>query len=426
MSVEKGQLYEMEITKLGDSGEGIAHYKDMNIFVSGAVVGDFVKVKITEIKKTYATGKIVKMIRSSKLRTVPPCPHFRTCGVCQIMNMDYQKGQLTYKQGVVETALSQYESLKSAKVLPILGMKDALRYRTTALYSLGQGHSGIKLGFYEKASHKVVDVEDCLLQHDSHIKINQVIRTFIAEFGLLTYDEGSHKGQLRQVLIRESHANGDLMVVIIVNAKQLPKDTLLAERLVKAVPQIKSVVINENTLKANRGLGPINKQVYGDATLEDELMHMTFTLHPETDFPANVEMAETYYKSLMDFAKLPKEATILNLYPSDAVLKSILEQEAKTVLGAVDLPKLLEESHSIDLAVLDPPKKGCDAAKIDSLLQLAPQKIIYLSNKPSVMARDLNAICESGLYEVTLVQAVDLNPMMTQVDCLALIEKKLV
>lgn len=426
VSVEKDQLYEMEITKLGDSGEGIGSYKGMNIFVGGGVVGDFVKVKITGIKKTYAMGRVVKLIQASKLRTEPACPYFRTCGVCQIMNMDYQKGQLSFKQGVVVDALSQFEGLKDTKVLPILGMRMPLRYRNMALYTVGQGNVGVKLGFHEKGSHKVVDVQDCLLQNVSHIKINQVIREFITEFGIQTYDEGSHKGLLRQILIRESDVTGDLMVVFVLNGRQIPKDSILVERLLEAVPEIKSIIINENTLKASRCLGPNNRVISGDETILNKMGNVEFAISPQTEFPVNSLQAEVFYRTIFGFAGLKGEETVAQLYNADDVLATILIQKSKLVVSATEIPKLLDESTPVDVLVIEPTKKGCDAEKIETIFKLAPQKMIYISGKPSIMARDLNAICESGLYEVKKVQAVDLFVMMTNVDCIALIEKKLV
>lgn len=450
MSVEKDQIVQVEITDLGESGEGIGRYEGLTIFVNGGIIGDTVKVKIQTVKKNYAMGKVVKMVKESPFRVEPPCPYFRKCGGCQIMNMDYTLGQLGYKEKVVKDAIARIGGFTDVVVEPIIGMKNPLRYRNKGQYPVAAGKNGTEIGFFEKASHKVVDIQDCLLQSELHVRVNQTIRDFVTEFKIKIYDEKDHKGLLRHVMIRHSEALGGVMVVLVVNGGELPKESILRDRLLEAIPEIKSLILNENTSKGNRVLGFKNRVIAGSETIEDQIGKLKFEISPLSFFQVNPSQTEILYGKALEFADLKGDETVFDIYCGIGTISLFLAEKAKKVVGieviaeSIEdakanalrngydncefvvgkaeevLPKLYEEGYKADVVVVDPPRKGCESELLKAVLELGPEKIVYVSCKPSTLARDLKILCESGLYEVVKVQPVDQFPMTSHVEAIIL------
>lgn len=454
MSVEKDQIVQVEITDLGESGEGIGRYEGMTIFVNGGIVGDTVKVKIQTVKKNYAMGKVVKMVKASAVRVEAPCPYFKRCGGCQIMNMDYSKGQLAYKEKVVKDAMERIGGFAGIKIETIIGMENPLRYRNKGQYPVAEGKNGTEIGFFEKASHKVVNIEDCLLQSERHQLINQIIRDFVSEFKIKIYDEKSHKGLLRHVMIRHSESLGGIMVVLVVNGPELPKESILRDRLLEGVPAIKSLILNENSSKGNRVLGFKNRVIAGAETIEDTIGKLKFEINPLSFFQVNPSQTEVLYGKALEFADLKGHETVFDIYCGIGTISLFLAERAKKVVGievvkeSIEdakanalrngynnceffvgkaeevLPKLCEEGYKADVVVVDPPRKGCEPELLQTILDLSPEKIVYVSCKPSTLARDVKILCESGAYEVVMVQPVDQFPMTSHVECVVKLEKR--
>lgn len=454
MSVEKDQIYQVEIIDLGESGEGIGKYEGMTVFVDGGIVGDVVKVKINTVKKNYAMGKVVKMLKPSTFRVEPPCPYFKKCGGCQIMNMDYTKGQLVYKEKVVKDAIERIGGFTDVDVLPIIGMETPFRYRNKGQYPVAQGKHGVQLGFFQKGTHSVVNIDDCLLQSEQHQIINQIIRDFIVEFGIKIYDEKTHKGMLRHVMIRHSEALGEIMIVLVVNGEYLPKEAILRERLVESVPELKSLIVNVNTAKGNKVLGDKNRVLAGAETIADQIGNLKFNINPLSFFQVNPVQTEVLYAKALEYAGLSGDETVFDIYCGIGTISLFLAQKAKKVIGveliqeAIDdakanaanngfdncefhvgkaevvIPKLYEAGYKADVVVVDPPRKGCEPEVLETILAMAPQRIVYVSCKPSTMARDLKILCESGAYKLAAVQPVDQFGHTVHVECVVKLEKR--
>lgn len=453
MSVAKDQVVEIEIVDLGDGGEGIGRFEGMTLFVDGAIIGDRVKVKIHTVKKNYAIGKVVGLIQPSSFRVEPECPHFRKCGGCQIMQMDYEQGQLSYKAKVVKDALERIGGFKDLSIEPIIGMKNPLRYRNKGQYPVQMDRAGqLALGFYEKASHTVVNVSDCLLQSESHALINQLIRDFIIEHNVSLYDEHTHKGILRHVMIRNSQSGG-LMVVLVINAKSIRRESLLVEKLKSAVEKLESIVINVNESKGNRVLGFENRVIYGTPSISDHIDDLKFEISPLSFFQVNPVQTEILYQKALEYAELTGKENVVDIYCGIGTISLFLAQKAKKVVGVelIDaaiadakanalrngfdntefhvgkaeevIPSLYEQGLSADVVVVDPPRKGCEREVLETILKMAPQRIVYVSCKPATMARDLKILCESGAYEVVKVQPVDQFPHTSHVEAIILMTR---
>lgn len=459
MSVAKDQIYDIEIVDLGDGGEGIGRFEGMTVFVDGAIIGDLVKAKIETVKKNYAIGKIVKLVSASPLRVEPPCPHFRKCGGCQIMNMDYERGQLAFKEKVVKDALERIGGFSDVTVEPIIGMAEPFRYRNKGQYpiqfgKLDDGSLGTKIGFYQKGSHDVVDLRDCLLQNESHVAVNQAIRAYISKHKVTLYDESSHKGLLRHVMIRHSEVTQDLMVVLVVNGGGLPQESDLVELLKNAVPHLKSLIINENKAKGNRVLGFNNRVLWGTETITDHIGNLKFEISPLSFFQVNPIQTAVLYGKALEFAALEGKENVVDIYCGIGTISLFLAQKAKRVVGVelieaaiIDakanaarngfdncdfhvgkaeevIPKLYEAGLTADVVVVDPPRKGCEPEVLETILKMNPDRIVYVSCKPSTMARDVKILCESGQYHIAKVQPVDQFGMTGHVECVVGLERK--
>ncbi len=453
MSVEKDQIYQVEIIDLGESGEGIGKYEGMTVFVDGGIVGDVVKVKINTVKKNYALGKVVKMIKPSAFRVEPACPYFKKCGGCQIMNMDYTKGQLFYKEKGVKDAIERIGGFTDVEVLPIIGMETPFRYRNKGQYLVAEGKQGVQIGFFQKGTHSVVNIDDCLLQSEQHQIINQIVRDFVMEFGIKIYDEKTHKGMLRHVMIRHSEALGEIMVVLVVNGEYLPKEAMLRERLVEAVPELKSLIVNVNTAKGNKVLGNKNRVLAGSETITDQIGNLKFNINPLSFFQVNPVQTEVLYAKALEYADLSGDETVFDIYCGIGAISLFLAQKAKKVIGieliqeAIDdakanaanngfsncefhvgkaetvISELYEAGNKADVVVVDPPRKGCEPEVLETILAMAPKRIVYVSCKPSTMARDLKILCESGAYKIAAVQPVDQFGHTVHVECVVKLEK---
>lgn len=453
MSVAKDQKIEVEIIDLGDAGEGIGRVDGLTFFIEGGLPGDLVEAVVTQVKKNYAVAKLIKVKRPSEGRVEAACPVFKQCGGCQIMSLDYEKAQLPFKQKVVQDALARIGGFKDVVVEPIIGMQSPNRYRNKGQYPVAMQGPLAQIGFYKKGSHQVVDVKDCLLQAENHGTINQIIRDFVIEFKIPVYDEATTKGILRHVMIRNAK-DGSTMVVLVVNANGLHHENELKKRLVEAVPGIQSIVINTNKSKGNRVLGFENRVIHGSETIVDHIEELVFEISTLSFFQVNPKQTEVLYGKALEFAGLKGTETVVDIYCGIGTISLFLAKEAKKVIGVelvepaiIDaranatrngfdncefhvgkaeevLPKLHEEGQKADVIVVDPPRKGCEPEVLESMLKMAPERIVYVSCKPSTMSRDLKILCVEGGYEIVKVQPVDMFPHTTHVECVVKLEKR--
>ena len=454
MSVAKDQKIELEIIDLGDGGEGIGRLDGLTFFVEGGLPGDVVEAVVTQVKKNFGIARLIKVVKPSENRIEPACPYFKHCGGCQIMSLDYEKGQKPAKEKMVRDALERIGGFKGIAIEPILGMDNPYRYRNKGMYPVAANGKLADIGFFKRGSHRVVDVRDCLLQVEAHGVVNQIVRDFVAEFGIEIYDEYKQTGILRHVMIRHSEMTGELMVVLVVNANGLVNESILKDRLVEALPNLASFVININKDKGNKVLGSKNRIVHGVENITESIDSLMFQISPLSFFQVNPVQTKVLYQKALEFADLKGKETVFDIYCGIGTISLFLAQKAKKVVGvelvntAVKdakgnafkngykncefhvgkaeevIPMLYETGYKADVVVVDPPRKGCDPQVIETIIKMAPDKIVYVSCKPSTLARDVKLLCENGLYEVTAVQPVDMFPQTVHVECVVKLEKR--
>ncbi|MDH8679102.1 23S rRNA (uracil(1939)-C(5))-methyltransferase RlmD [Fusibacter bizertensis] len=450
--MESEVFMEVEITDLGDSGEGVGRHEGMTVFVPGGLPGDLVMCKVIEQKKSFAKAKLLHVKEPSPHRIDAPCEIYDQCGGCQIQDYAY-KAQLELKQSMVENALKRIGGIE-CEVAPIIGMENPFRYRNKGVYPVQGTFDKPKIGFYKKQSHTVVNAKDCLLQDIQNASIINAIRKHMKDFKVSPYDPRFKSGSLKNVMIRKSEATGEVMVVLVTAGSKFSMTKTLVESLLKACPSIVSIQQSIQPSNSIKGLGETSKLLYGKETIKDKIGGLSFEISPSSFYQVNSVQTEKLYAKALEFAALSGTENVYELYSGTGTISLFLAQKAKWVYGieiiseAVDnalenakvnqienvsfilgdaeeeIAKLYEAGHSADVVVVDPPRSGCEGTVIESILAMAPQRIVYVSCKPATLARDLKMLCDGGAYKVTKVQPVDVFGHTAHVECVALIEKK--
>lgn len=449
--VQKNEKILIDIVSIGEAGEGIGRIEGFTVFVHGAIPGDKVSAKIVKVKKAYAVGKLEQVVAPSSDRIKPPCPYVNMCGGCQIQHVDYN-AQLEYKQEFVQSSMTRIGKI-DVEVSPTIGMDDPFRYRNKGQYPVGGTSDAPAIGFFKARTHEVIDVEVCRLQSESADRVVGIIREELPKLDWPIYDEKTGKGFLRHILIRTAYKTGDLMLVFVVKGNKLRGAQRLIDRLLAEVPEIKSIVLNENKSKGNRVLGFNNKTIWGDDKITDYIGDLTFEISPVSFFQVNPVQTEKLYGKALEFAELTGEETVFDIYCGIGTISLFLAQKAKKVIGveivedAINdakanalrngfdntefhvgaaekiIPELYDKGYKADVVVVDPPRKGCDEIVLQTIANMNPDRIVYVSCKPSTLARDLRILEDLG-YKTVKVQPVDMFPHTGHVEtCVQLVKK---
>ncbi len=452
LPVSKGQEVEIEILSLGDGGEGIGRIDGFTVFVKGGIPGDIVKTFIMKVKKSYAIGSLREIITPSPNRVEAPCPDFYRCGGCQTQTIAYDE-QLKIKENTVKDALERIGGFTDFEIEPIIGMEEPFYYRNKSQYPVEHSKNGIKLGYYKRNSHDVVDIKACMLQRTENDKIMAIFRKFLNDFKIPVYSEKTHKGLVRHLMIRNSFDSGNMMVVIVMNGKKLPKQEVLVARLLESGSRIASIMINVNKEKTNRILGRKNVAVYGEDKITDKIGDLSFEISPLSFFQVNNLQADKLYKKAIEYADLKGDERVFDLYSGIGTISLSLAKAAKEVIGvevvedAVEdalknagmngvenvkfhagkaeevIPELYAKGVKADVVVVDPPRKGCEEELLKTIIDMKPEKMVYVSCKASTLARDLKILCDNG-FELVKVQPVDMFPQTTHVETVAKLVRK--
>ncbi len=449
--VEKNKTYELQIDAMGSTGEGIGRLDGFTVFVDGALSGETVRILMLKVKKSYGYGKLLEILTPSPERCELRCPVAKQCGGCQLQSLSYQ-AQLAYKKRKVQDDLERIGGLKGINVLDIIGAESPWYYRNKAQFPVGRNvDGGCAVGFYAKRSHRIVETPVCFLQDACNEEVVRIVLKFMADYHIQPYDEEKHTGLVRHILTRVGKKSGELMVCIVVNGGGMPHSAELAERL-RNVQGLASVVLNVNKEKTNVILGRKIIPVWGKDTISDELDGLSFEISPLSFYQVNPAQTEILYRKAVALAGLDGSETVLDLYCGIGTMSLFFARQAKQVLGveiveqAVKdaranaarngimnvefaagaaeevVPAWVENGCSADVVVVDPPRKGCDGRLLETILQIAPEKIVYVSCNPATLARDLAVLTDGG-YQVRTVQPVDMFPNTVHVEAIVLLQK---
>ncbi|MHC1683960.1 MAG: 23S rRNA (uracil(1939)-C(5))-methyltransferase RlmD [Clostridiaceae bacterium] len=458
ITVKKNEDYIIDITSSGHEGEGIGKIDNFTVFVSGALKGEKVKVKIIKLKKTYGYGKLLEIIEPSSCRAEESCKIYKNCGGCQLQHLTYQ-GQLDFKTERVKDVLERIGGLKvsddesEVKLYNTLGMDNPYRYRNKVQLPVGESNGEIKIGFYATRSHNIIDMKECLIQHESGDKLVEVVKLWMKEFKIKPYNEETHSGIVRHVMVRKGFKTGELMIVIVTKGSKLPYKEELIQLLKENFEELTSVIQNINDKKTNVILGLENRTLYGKENISDYIGEFKFNISPLSFFQVNPYQTEVLYNKALEYAGLTGDEVVFDAYCGTGTISLFLSKKAKKVYGveiikeAIDnakenavqnnvdnveffvgkceeeIPKLIEKGVKADVVVVDPPRKGCEKSLLEALVKINPQRIVYVSCDPATLARDLK-ILEEMDYKTVQVQPVDMFPQTAHVETVALIEKK--
>ena len=365
-------------------------------------------------------------------KNIITCPHAKKCGGCQYQGMDYA-AQLKKKQKEMNKLLKDF-----GKPEPIIGMKDPLHYRNKVHAVFGRTRKGeIVSGTYEAGTHKIVNIDECMIEDEISQSIIRTIRGLLRSFKIRTYDEDTGYGLLRHVLVRRGFTTGQVMVVLVLSSPILPSKNNFVRALRKEHPEITTVVLNVNDKKTSMVLGERDIVLYGKGYIEDILCGCTFRISPQSFYQVNPVQTERLYQTAMDYAELTGKERVIDAYCGIGTIGMVAAKKAREVIG-VELNRnavkdartnaklnqiknitfyegdagrfmvsMAEEGEKADVVFMDPPRSGSDEAFLSSVIRLAPKRIVYVSCGPDTLARDLKYLTRNG-YQVRKMQPVDM------------------
>lgn len=485
----KNDVYEIEIVDIGNDGEGIGHVNDkqsgksMAVFVKDTVVGDVARIGIVKVKKNYAYGRLIELIKPSSFRVEAVCPKAKQCGGCSLMHMSYEK-QLDYKWNKVRNCLERIGGMKNVSDImePICGMDNPFYYRNKMQFPVGLDKNGkVVLGFYAGRTHSIIDMEACHIGHDVNNFLITYLRKWLQDWQdkkhNFIYDEEKHKGLVRHILTRVGFVTGELMVCIVINGDKLPGDSVCVDQLMDALNKgvdeynefiensdanktgkikitLKSVSININKEKTNKILGNVCKTLWGDSYITDYIGDLAFNISPLSFYQVNPVQTKILYDKAVEYAGLSGNETVWDMYCGIGTISLCLAKKAGQVYGVEIVPQAIEDAKQNarvnnltnveffcgkseevvpafyeergirpDVIVVDPPRKGCDKVLLDTIVKMAPERLVYVSCDPATLARDIAILGESG-FEVVRVGVVDQFGHSTHVETVVAMTRK--
>lgn len=458
MKFSKNDIIEVKIEDIGVNGEGIGKADGFPIFVKDAIVSDYARVRITKPANTYAYARLEEIIEPSPLRVTPKCPVAKSCGGCQIQEMDY-KAQLAFKKNKVKNNIERIAKITDFEIEDTIGMDEPYYYRNKAQYPVGEDKDGnIIMGFYAGRTHSIIPCEDCIIGDTVNGDILRIIKSFMKEFSVRPYNEQTGKGLIRHILIRKGFKTGEIMVCIVINGTKLNHAEILVERL-KQINGMTSISLNVNKENTNVILGNKVINLYGEGYITDYIGLVKFHISPLSFYQVNPVQTHVLYGKVLEFAGLTGKETVWDLYCGVGTISLFLAKLAKEVYGveiiteAIEdarnnarinnisnasffvgkaeevLPEYYEKQHhngnyaSADVIVVDPPRKGCDERLLATVVKMQPKKIVYVSCDSATLARDLKFLVENG-YEVGRVQPVDMFPHSVHVETVVMLSHK--
>ena len=446
MELAKNQEHTVTIEGYGEGGMGVARIDGRVVFVHGALRGEKCRVLILKTLKSVAFAKVLEVLEPSSERITPDCPYFPRCGGCTYRHIRYEE-ELRLKKQRVQDNLSRIGG-SDVTVEEILGARDTLRYRNKAQYPVSKDGA---VGFYRARTHEVIECEHCLLVKPEADAAAEALREYMQSCRVAGYDEKTGRGLVRHLYIR-SNAAGESLVCVLVNGDKLPKEDRLVTLLRDACPKCTGIVLGTNTKKGNVILGDRYRTLWGSDRLEDTLCGKTFRLSVPSFYQVNRVQAERLYAKAIEFAGLTGQETVLDLYCGAGTITLALSDHAKKVLGAEIVPeaiddarenaarngvknveffcgdasdvakKLARENLRPDVITVDPPRKGLAADVVESIAEMQPQRVVYVSCDSATMARDVKRLADLG-YTAQRACAVDMFPRADHVETVVLLSK---
>ncbi len=442
----QGELIEVTITDLSDTGDGVGRWDERVVFVPDTVTGDRALVRLVHVKPKYAHAKLLELLQSSPYRIRPSCIVADKCGGCQWQHIDYQY-QLEAKRQQVIQALSHIGGFPQPPVDPVLAGPSPLGYRNKASYPVGISGAGqVQAGYYQKGSHQLINLNQCPVQDARFNPLLLEVKQDIQKQGWQIYKEQRHTGHVRHLSLRIGRRTGEMLLTMVVKDWNLPGIQDQAQEWLKRYPHLVGVSLNRNPDRTNAIFGPQTRCIAGRTYLREHFAGLEFQVRPDTFFQVYTETAEALLKVIQSELNLQGDEVLLDTYCGIGTLTLPLAKQVRLATGLEVQPEAVEQailnaqlnsienvtfktgkvekllpqmSMTPDVVLLDPPRKGCDRAVIDTLLQVLPPRIVYVSCKVATLARDLRLLCENGVYKIIRIQPADFFPETAHVETAA-------
>ncbi|CAM3282160.1 23S rRNA (uracil(1939)-C(5))-methyltransferase RlmD [Paenibacillus taichungensis] len=494
LPVSKNEETVIDIIGMNHDGEGVGRANGYTLFVQGALPGETVRVRVMKTKKQYGYAKLLEIVKASPDRVSAPCPIYDQCGGCQIQHMSYA-GQLAWKRQLVvdnlqrigklnvlvedeeqaiqteqispeeqmngsnrirlrmEGVMNEEDAEQGIRVLPTLGMDEPWRYRNKAQVPIGAAEGGLVGGFYAKGSHRIIDMETCLIQHEHNDEVVAKVKELGSHLGISAYNEETGRGLLRHVVVKKAFRTGEMMLVLVTNGRDIPHKDAWIGSIREAIPHVASICQNVNKKQTNVIFGDETRVLWGRDVIYDYIGDVQFAISARSFYQVNPVQTEVLYGKTVEYAELSGKETVIDAYCGIGTISLFLAQHADQVYGVEIVPEAIEDARSnamlnemknvkfevgasedviprwkeqgieADVIVVDPPRKGCDPRLLDTILEMKPERVVYVSCNPSTLARDLRVL-EDGGYRTVEVTPVDMFPHTVHVESVAVLDRK--
>ncbi|MBU5671057.1 23S rRNA (uracil(1939)-C(5))-methyltransferase RlmD [Paenibacillus brevis] len=508
--VAKNDVVTLEMVGMNHDGEGVGRVEGYTLFVQAALPGEVIQAKVLKTKKQYGYAKLLKIVEPSPERVPAPCAIYDQCGGCQLQHLSYE-GQLAWKRQHVVDALERIGKLRIAgeqkdsylraattdgervatevyaagkatgssrdgsdhsrfnsgdllgatadsfsegiRVLPTLGMDEPWRYRNKGQVPIGAADGGLVGGFYARGSHRIVDMETCLIQHEDNDAAVAVVKQLGSELGISAYNEETGRGLLRHVVVKKAFRTGEMMLVLVTNGRDIPHLDAWIGSIRERLPDVVSICQNMNTKRTNVIFGDETLVLWGRDVIYDYIGDVQFAISARSFYQVNPVQTEALYRKTVEYAGLTGKETVIDAYCGIGTISLFLAQHAEQVYGveivkeAIEdarvnaelngmkhvtfevgasedvIPRWKSEGIEADVIVVDPPRKGCDPRLLDTILEMKPERVVYVSCNPATLARDLRVL-EDGGYTTVEVTPVDMFPHTVHVEVVIGMQRK--
>ena len=442
--VIENEIHEVEITDLTHDGLGVAHIDGYPLFIENALPGEIVNMKVSHVGKRMGHGRAVEILEESPHRVEIKDEASNQSGTMSLHHLSYEQ-QLIFKQNQVIKLLSKVGGLTDVPVRETIGMDHPYGYRNKAQIPVRKVYGQLTTGFYKKRTHQLMPIEDFIIQDPKIDEAIVVVRDILRKYHLEAYNEESHTGDIRHIIVRRGHVTGELMIVLVTRAIDLPKSQEIVEAIKEGLPDVVNIVQNINTEKTNVILGKQSMVLFGQDYYVDELLGHTFKISHQSFYQVNSEQTEKLYGFAVEFAELTGEEVVVDAYSGIGTMTLALAEEAKKVYGVEIVAPAIENAKTnaadngienvefdvadasdwlvekakdgmaIDVVVVDPPRKGLAKEFIDAVIEIQPERMVYVSCNPSTLSRDLKLLHEGG-YTIDKVQPVDMFPQTHHIE----------
>ncbi|WP_100334146.1 23S rRNA (uracil(1939)-C(5))-methyltransferase RlmD [Bacillus alkalisoli] len=453
VKLDKGQTFPLTIKRLGINGEGVGYFKKSVVFVKGALPGEEVVAEATNIQRNFAEAKVKRIRKKSAHRVEPPCPVYEQCGGCQLQHLDYNE-QLNMKRDIVIQSLERHTKLNISKldIRQTIGMEDPWHYRNKSQFQVGLQKEKVIAGLYGEGSHRLINISECAVQHQDTTDVTNTVKQTLQDLNVPIYNERTGKGLVRTIMTRVGFQTGEIQVVLITAKKELPKKELLVEEINKRLPKVKSIIQNINGQKTSLIFGEEIIHLSGEQVIQETLGDISFELSARAFFQLNPVQTVKLYDEVKKAAALTGQEKIVDAYCGVGTIGLWLAPNAKEVRGMDVIPESIEDANKNakrhgydnmlyvagkaekwmpkwvkegwkpDVVVVDPPRTGCDEKLLQTILQVKPKKVVYVSCNPSTLAKDIQFL--SKTYKVDYIQPVDMFPQTAHVEAVVRLSVK--